>query len=120
MQSREQEVARSIAREDAPRAVPPVGGRGEADDSDPRARIAEPGDRTAPVLLVGEAGHLLPGDLFAPGDQPWACPADDHLGSDRLERVPSVRCASHRRPSIPRGRGPYARRPLSPPGSINP
>ena len=56
---REQEVAGAVAGEDAAGAVAAVGRGGEADDEQPRARIAEARHRPAPVLLVAEALDLL-------------------------------------------------------------
>ena len=67
VERRKEKVARSVAREDAARAVSPVRGRREADDQDPRGRIAEGGDRFGPVTLTRESPGRTAGRLFAPG-----------------------------------------------------
>ena len=80
MQGFEQEVPRSIAGEDAPGPVAPVGGRREPNDQDARIRVAEPGNRPAPVLMMGERGALLAGDPLAPFHQSRTAHAVDDLG----------------------------------------
>src|SRR5437588_4602410 len=85
VQRREQEVPRTIAREDPPRPVAAVCGRREPEDEDARPRVAEPGHRSSPVRLVREAGDLLPGDLLAPGDEPRTSTAHDDVLPDLVE-----------------------------------
>src|SRR5215211_8203395 len=81
----EQPVAGAVASEDAAGAVAAVGGRGQADDEQAGRRVAEAGDRAAPVLLVAEGGPLLPGHLLPPGDQPGATAAVGDLGGEAVE-----------------------------------
>jgi hypothetical protein len=83
VQRGEEEVARAVAGEDPAGAVRAVGGRREAEDHHGRARIAEAGDRSAPVLLVAERGALLARDELAPRDEPRAAPAGDDLALER-------------------------------------
>src|SRR5215218_9497273 len=83
----EQPVAGAVAGEDAAGAVAAVGGRGQAEDEQAGRRVAEAGDRAAPVLLVAEGGPLLPGHLLAPGDQPGAAAALGHLGGQAVEAL---------------------------------
>src|SRR5213076_1329459 len=80
VQGGEEEVARPVAGEDAPRAVAAVRRRREAEDHDARRGVAEARDRAAPVVLVREGGPLDARDLLAPGDQSRAAPAGDDLG----------------------------------------
>src|SRR5581483_3240081 len=61
VQGAKQEVAGTITREDAARAVAAVGRRRQANDQDAGARVAEAGHRPAPVVLVAERGPLRPG-----------------------------------------------------------
>ncbi len=70
-------VARAIAGEHPPRAVRAVRRGCQAEQQDPRAAIAEPGDRLAPVDLVAEGAPALASDLAAVIDQPWAAPTGD-------------------------------------------
>ena len=72
-----------------PGPVAAVGRRREADEEDPRVRVAEPGHRPTPVRLVAEAGDLLARDLLAPRDEPRAAPARDDLGGQRREAPPA-------------------------------
>jgi len=82
MQRGEQEVTRSIAREQSARAVAAVGGRSETDHHDARLRIPEPGQRAGPVFLAREAGRRVRGRLLAPFHQPWTAPAGQDLGGE--------------------------------------
>ena len=82
VQGGEQEVAGAVAREHATRAVGAVRGRGEPEDQHARGRVAEAGDRAAPVRPVAERGALLARDRLAPLDQPRAGAAGGDL---RLE-----------------------------------
>src|SRR5512132_3153102 len=86
MQRREQEVPRAIAREDPPRPVTSMRGRRKPEDEDPRVRVAESRHRPPPVRLVREAGHLVPGDLLAPGDEPWASATHDDVVPEIVQR----------------------------------
>ena len=76
-----QEVARSIAREDATRPVPAMGGRCQTKDEHPRVGVAETGQGSTPVGLVGEARDLLRRDPLSPGDKSRAEATDDDVGS---------------------------------------
>ena len=87
MERREQEVARSVAGEDAAGPVAAVGGRREAQQEDPRLRVTEARHGPAPVGLVAEARHLLAGDAFAPLDQARAPTARDDLVGERGDPV---------------------------------
>ena len=55
MERRVEPLARAVAGEHPPGAVGAVGGRGEADDQDPRRRVAEAADRPRPVVLAAVA-----------------------------------------------------------------
>ena len=79
----EQPVARAVAGEHAAGAVAAVRRGREAVDQHARLRVAEAGDRRAPVLLVGVRRAALARDLLAPRDEPRAAAADD---DPRLER----------------------------------
>ena len=81
MERGDQEVARSIAGEDATRPISTVGGRRQSKDEHPRFGVAETGQGSTPVRLGREAGDLLGGDLFAPRDKSRAEATDDDLGS---------------------------------------
>lgn len=72
-------LPRAVAREHSPRAVGAVGGRGQADDRQPRPRVAEAGERLRPVGLAAVALRRLGGAGLAPLDQPRAEPAGVHL-----------------------------------------
>ena len=52
-----QEVARSIAREDATRPIPTVGGRRQSKDEHPRVGVAETGQGSTPVRLRRRSGR---------------------------------------------------------------
>src|SRR5690606_36373457 len=82
-----QPVPGTVSGEHATGSVRAVGGRREADDEHPRGVVAETGHRTAPVLLVGERGALLAGDLLAPLDQPRAAAALDDDLVELLDRA---------------------------------
>ena len=98
-----QEVARRVAGEDAPGPVAAVGRRREPDEQDPRLRVAEPRQRTAPVGLIPESGDLLARDELAPGDEPRAAAADDDLvgqgGEGRQASVIAAGAAAPDRPT---------------------
>ena len=105
MQGRPEEVARRVAGEDPARPIAAVRGGSQADEQDPRVRVAEPRYRQAPVRLVAEAFDLLARDQFAPGDEARAAPARDDLGGECRERRPirptrSVRRAAQVPPPI--------------------
>src|ERR687898_755373 len=79
VQRSEEEVARPVAREEAAGPVRAVGRRGEAEDHDPRVRVAEARDGAPPVSLIAEGRTLLAGDLLAPLDEPRTAPARGDL-----------------------------------------
>ena len=66
---REQEVARAVAGEHPTGAVAAVGRGREAEDEDRAPRVAEAGNGSRPVVLVGERRALLAADLLTPRDQ---------------------------------------------------
>src|SRR5439155_14139058 len=68
----EQEVPRTIAREDPPRPVPAVSGRRKPEHEDARPRVPEARHRSPPIPLIREARDLLPSDPLAPGNEPRA------------------------------------------------
>src|SRR5690606_19504608 len=71
-----QPIAGAVAGEHPPRAVSPVGRRGETHDEDRGVDRPERGHRAAPVLLGGEGGPFLGRGLaLAPLDEPRAQPA---------------------------------------------
>jgi hypothetical protein len=86
MERRPQEVAAGIAGEDAPGPVAAVGGRGEAQDQNPRVRVAKSGEGPRPVLLAREASRGLARGLLAPLDEPRTTPAADNLTLQDSER----------------------------------
>jgi hypothetical protein len=88
MQRGPQEVARGIAREDPAGAIAAVRGWGQSDQQDPPVRVAEPGDRPAPVGLIAKPCDLLAGDPLAPLDEARAAPAFHDLRGQRGERRP--------------------------------
>ena len=75
----EEEVAGTVAGEDAARTVRAVGRRGEPEDYYLRLRVSEAGYGTAPVNLILIGGLLLAGDRLAPLDQPRTAAAGDDL-----------------------------------------
>jgi hypothetical protein len=64
-----------------------MGGRSETHNEEPGFLIAETGDGTRPVGLAPVARRDLTGDLLAPGDEPGASAALDHLGGHAAERI---------------------------------
>ena len=109
-----QEVARrsrAVTRENAPRAVRAVRGRGEAEDQHACLRIAETGHRARPVMLVAKGCFSRPADFPAVRPEPWALLAGDdgrlngrkrrgrHVLS--LQHVTSRRCCRAAFNSIP-------------------
>ena len=90
MEGRPQEIAAGVAGEDASGPVSTVGRRCEPEDQDPRLRVAEAGDRPAPILVVAEPGDLLARDPLPPLDEARAAPALDDLGLERGEATGSV------------------------------
>ena len=79
--------ADAVAGKDAAGAVRAVRGRRQADEQQPRARIAEARDRLAPVGLVAIGAPLLARDLGAVAAQPRARLArDDRVVTD-LQRM---------------------------------
>ena len=91
MEGGEQHVAAAVAGEDAAGAVRAVGGGRQAHDHQPGARVAEPGHRAAPVLLVQERAPLHAGHLLAPRHQAGAGAAADDLGVQVAERAHGAR-----------------------------
>ena len=85
MERRVEPVAGAVAGEHPPGAVGAVGGGGEADDQDPRGRIAEAADRPRPVVLAAEAARRIGRLGLAPGDQPRAAAAGVDLGGERRQ-----------------------------------
>jgi hypothetical protein len=82
-----EEVARTVPREDASRAVRAVGSRGEADEEDARRGIPEAGDGSAPVLAPAEAGDLVAGHPLAPRHEARARAAVDEHAMKRAKRA---------------------------------
>ena len=80
VQGGEEPVAGAVAGEDAAGAVAAVGRRRQADDEQPRPRVAEAGDGKAPVVLILVGGALLAGHLLAPGHQPRTGTTGDDAG----------------------------------------
>ena len=88
MHRAEQELAAAVAREHTAGAVRAVGGRRQAEHDDAGGRVAEPGHRPPPVVVVAERGALGPSDLLAPFDEARAGPAaDDFVGDRECSRV---------------------------------
>jgi hypothetical protein len=82
MQRAHEKVARSadaVAREYAPCPVRAVRGRRQADEQQPRVRVAEAGDRFAPVRVLPVSAPLLARDLGAMLAKPRASFARDDL-----------------------------------------
>src|SRR5439155_27374392 len=67
-----QPVTTAVAGEDTAGAVPAVRGRRQADDEEPRPRVAEARHRPAPVFPVAVAFDLLACHLFAVSHEPGA------------------------------------------------
>src|SRR4029079_15493550 len=88
MERGEQEIPGRVTGEHPPGAIPAMGRRREAQQQDPRRRIAEAGHRPSPVGLVTEPRDLLPGDGLAPGDQPRAASARLDLGGEGRQGGP--------------------------------
>jgi hypothetical protein len=62
-----------------------VRGRSQPDDEDAGVRVAGTGDRTPPVLMVGEPGDLVARDALAPRDETWTHAALDDVGRNEGE-----------------------------------
>src|SRR6266849_6606559 len=80
VERRHEEVARAagaVAGEHAPRPVRAMCCRGETEDQQPRARIAEAWNRLGPVRLVAERSALFAPDPLAMLAQPRAAMAGD-------------------------------------------
>ena len=85
-----QEIAGSIACEHPAGAVGAVCRRGQPDDQHAGLRIAEAGQRPAPVVVVPERRALLFSHASAVGAQPRTAVAGDDAsmkGRDRCEHV---------------------------------
>ena len=82
---REEEVARAVAGEHPPGAVAAVRGGARPTISTRARRIAEPGNRAAPVVLVAERRALLARDLLAPCDEARTRAASRDLARERGE-----------------------------------
>ncbi len=93
----EEEVPGGVAGEDPAGAVPSVRGRGQADDQEPGARIAERRKRAPPVTLAAKARGRMSGSIFPPGHEPRAAPAADDLPGQLREGVPHIRVDAFRR-----------------------
>jgi hypothetical protein len=91
VQRGEEPVARTIAGEHPPGAVPAVGRRRQPDDQQACARVAEARHGTPPVRLVAERRPLLERDLLAPRDESRAQEAVDDVGRDRLQRIHAMK-----------------------------
>ena len=78
-------VARRVAGEQPPGAVPAVGGGGEAHDEQASAGVAEAGEGAGPVGRPPEARGRRRGHRLPPGNEPGAPPAADHLRIDLFE-----------------------------------
>ena len=74
-------VAGAIASEDAARAIAAVGGGRETDDEQACIRIAEAGNRAAPVRVIGEALRRLRASGFAAAHEALAPAACGDVGS---------------------------------------
>ena len=85
VQGGEEPIAGAVAGEDPAGAVGAVRGRGEADDYQPRRRVAEAVDRPRPVVLAAVAHGRVGRGCLAPPDQPRAAAADVDLGRQRGE-----------------------------------
>src|SRR5690348_16179839 len=74
-----EEVAAAVAGKDAAGAGGAVGGGGETDDPQPRARVAEPGNRLAPIIPLDERTAFLARDGAAVVAQPSTASTPDDL-----------------------------------------
>ena len=74
-----QEVAAAVSGEHAPGAIRAVGRGGQADDQELSLRIAESGDRAAPVRFVPVGAPLGARDFLAVANQARAFAALDDL-----------------------------------------
>ena len=99
-----EKVPAAVAREHPPGAVSPVGRRRQPHDEQPRARIAETGQRPCPVSPVPEPLDLETRDLLAPRDQPRTGAAVDDLAMQRPQPVQDPRVPPRPPPRwLPRG-----------------
>lgn len=87
MESSEEPITRTVAGEDASCAVAAIGGGRKADNHQSRHRIAETGERPAPVIPVTKAGDLFACYLFPPGNKARATAADDDVVVEPVKRV---------------------------------
>src|ERR1700728_4920414 len=72
-----EKIAGAVAGEHAASAVGAMGGGSEAENQQLRARVAEAGDRLAPVVPIAVGEALFGGDRFAILHQPRAFAAGD-------------------------------------------
>src|SRR6185295_17657040 len=73
-----EEVAGTVAGENATGAVPAMGGGGQADDQQPGLGVAETREGPAPVILVLIGTAFFAGHLFPPGHQARTAPASGY------------------------------------------
>jgi len=83
----EKKITRGVAREEPAGSVSAMRGRSESHDHQPRARIAEGGERPGPVLLPPKPPRRNTRDTLPPRVQARAAPAGDHLPLDRVEEA---------------------------------
>jgi len=93
VESPEEEVSGFVAGEDPPRAVASVRGGRETHDQQARGRIAEGGQRPAPVRFPPKPPRSAPGRFFAPRDEPRT-PAAGH---DPALETPKLCCRTGQR-----------------------
>ncbi len=86
VERREEEVARTVAREHPPGPIATVGRRCQPDEHDPGRRIAEARQRPRPVPFATEPRRWIGSRLFAPRDESRARPAGGDLDGEHLER----------------------------------
>src|SRR6185437_6020475 len=80
VQRGKEEIAAAVASEHAAGAVRAMGGGGKADQDQGRARVAEAGDGTAPVIFLRERRPLVLGNLRAVVTKPGAAAAGRNFG----------------------------------------
>ena len=93
VESTEKEVSGFVAGEDPSRAVAYVRGGRETHDQQARGRIAEGGQRPAPVRFPPKPPRSAPGRFFAPRDEPRT-PAAGH---DPALETPELCCRTGQR-----------------------
>jgi len=87
VQSPIQPFSAPISGECASRAVASVSRGSQADNEDPRVRIAKSRNRPTPVIPIAEGGAFRPGDVLAVSNEPRTLAACNNLGRHTFEAI---------------------------------